>query len=521
MSTSTDSPGSPTTTSGPGPHSSASPLGPELRWELLRRLDEYQRVAERLSKSSYRDYLNFVTIDSRPEPRPFRQIAEDWQWMQANTLTPAMERVAGLRTDYDGPTRFWLTYPRGHDKSSSIGRAMNWLLGFARRPNLRLYAAAADKDQAAQIADFMRVEGQLNPWLGGLIKHHSFNVYGQNGGQLKILSADAAGVFGSKPDVVVCDELTHWPQTDAGRGLFFNLYSGMEKRDDSIMVVITNAGVRNTWQWDFLQSVRKNPRWLVYEAPGPVSSYMSPEKVAQMRADLPKALGDRVIGNRWVDPGEDANYITPAEAQACETLGGKMGLCYQPAGRQGVDYVAAVDYGLVKDRTVLAVMHRRMDGVVVVDKMDVWQGVSGVPVRADDVMEWMARADRDFFKPAFVVDSYQLEPVIQRLPHLNIERFEYRGGKGNYEAAANLLSLVRGGLMAWYPGCGKHADGSSLVSELREVVIKTMSYGYRIDHELSKYDDRVIALAMGALRVCRGGPGGFGAVGDLIRGRWF
>lgn len=504
--------------SSPPRHGSGSPLGPELRWELLRRIQDYERVAAAASARSFTDYLSFVTIDSRPEPRPFREAAEEWQWRQANTLAPMLERLAGIRDSYHGPRRLWLTYPRGHDKSSSIARAMNWLLKFSKRPNLRLYVAAADRDQAGQVADFMRVEAGHNPWFGGGIKHHSLNVYGQNGGQLKVLAADAAGSFGSKPDVLVCDELANWPQTRAAEDLFYSLYSGMEKRPDSVVLVITNAGVKNSWQWDFLVQAKKSQDWVVYEAPGPLSRYMDPAKVQELRAQLPRAVGDRVIGNRWVDPGEDANFVTPDEAAACETLGRRLKLSYQPAGRPGTRYTAAVDYGLVKDRTVLCVVHRREDGVVVVDRMDVWQGSKGSPVKAADVEEWMTRVDRDFQKPTFVVDPHELEGSVQRLPRLSIERFQYRGGKGNHEAAANLLSLARSGLLAWYPDCGRHPDGSTLKDEICEVVIKVMSYGYRIDHELSKHDDRVVAVAMAALQACRGPAS---SPGELLSGHWF
>ena len=470
------------------------------RLELAKAIQEYERVATAASRRGVLDYLQFVTIDSRPDPVPYRRIAEPWQWALARTLAPPLEQVSGVRRDYAGHRRFWLEFPRGHDKSSGVGRLCNWLLAFSPRRNVRIQVAAADRGQAGQLADFMAAELRLNPWLAARVRPHRLEIRSLvNDSVLEILAADAAGSFGSKPDVLVCDELTHWPKSD----LWDALYSGMEKRQDSVVVVITNSGIKGTWQEDVLEMARAHPKsWLVYQAPGPLASWMSAEKVAELAAGLPAALARRVLYNRWVDPGEGCGLCTREEAGACvdSTLARALGR----APNSDLVYVASVDYGLVKDRTVLCVTHLDERDRVVVDRMDVWQGAKGNPVHADDVQLWMEQA-YDAFRCDFVVDPAQLEPVIQRLYHLPVHRFEYRGGKTNYLAASHLLSLIRSRRVAWHPGCGEVLDRRGkphgLADEMAEVVTRPTSYGWRIDHESGRHDDRVVALMMAAYRL--------------------
>jgi hypothetical protein len=481
--------------------------------EVVRQLERYQQLAVQASTRSVLDYLQFVTINSRPQPRPFRLLAEPWQWAKARTLAPAFESISGLtleqgREAYAGPRRFWIEEPRGHDKSTGVGRLANWLLAFAPRKHLRIQVAAADKGQAKLISDYMRTEIELNPFLKARIKWSQFLIQSLvNFGTLEILAADAAGSFGGTVDLLLVDELCHWPKSD----LWDVLYSGMEKVPGSVTVVTTNSGIKGTWQDRILKVFKRSPTWLVYQAQGPLASWMNPAAVKELEAGMPRGLALRVLYNKWIDPGEENGLCTRAEAERCARLGAELGLKRRPVGVEGNEYVASVDYGLVKDRTVLCVMHMDAQGRYLVDQMDVWQGAPGSPVQADDVQTWCETAWKKF-RCHFVMDPYQLEPVIQRLGHLPVERYEYRGGKTNYQALSNLLTLIRNGLLAWYPGCGDIKDPDSLAGvhtladEFAEVITKPMGYGYRIDHESGRHDDRVVAVSMAALKLSEVGP---------------
>lgn len=486
------------------------------RDQTLKAIRDVFRLATHHSQQGLMGYLNHVVIDSRPEPMSFRLIAEPWQWFLMEQISPAIEAVAGLNKNYKGPRRFWFTLPRGHDKTSSIGRILNWALGFARR-KISCIAAAGDKDQASRLADFMKTEAALNPWLDRLIDHHNYIVRGQNDSKLQIVSADANSSFGDKSDIVVCDEVTHWPNSD----LWDALFSGSEKRPDSVYIIITNAGILGSWQHELVQHAKRSPKnWNVFEAPGPISKYMDPVRVQELADSLPKGISDRVIKNKWLDPSEGAGYLTREEAQQGFDLGEELGLTRHEVGDPRQSYVAAIDYGSVKDRTVLTVGHRiEVDGedsdIIAVDRMDVWQGSAQNRVKIDDVNAWIEEVNTKFHAPLFVADPHQMEGSVQKYEGLGyrIERFEPRGGKSNYELAVNLHNLFTQRKLALYPGCGtiyiqergiaKGVKAHTLVDEIAELVLKLTSYGFRFDHESGKHDDRAVSLGEMCLALSR------------------
>ena len=47
-------------------------------------------------------------------------------------MGPAIEKAIGVRKDYDGPNRFMIIMPRGHDKTSKLARIANYSLTFSK-----------------------------------------------------------------------------------------------------------------------------------------------------------------------------------------------------------------------------------------------------------------------------------------------------------------------------------------------------------------------------------------------------
>lgn len=487
------------------------------RSELEERMRLEYAISERVSAKSASAYLNRVVIDSRPEPRQFGLVSEQWQKDLNGNIIPALESVAGVRRDYLGPRSFWYTLGRGHDKTSSIGRLMNWVLGYSRR-RLNMAVAAADADQAGLIVEAMEGELNHNPWLKKLITVRRQRVYGP-GGVLKVLAANAPTTWGLNCDVVILDELTHWNNDE----LWKVLWSGREKRPGSVFIVITNAGVKGSWQDDLHAKAKSSTSWFVYDAPEgkQLASWMSPEAVQRMRDMLPRGLAKRVLDNKWIDPAEEADYLTRQEIQTCEGLGKDLGLVYQIGGNKITRYVAGIDYGPRRDRTALAILHFDLGkGKVFLDKLDVWQGSPDSPIRVQAVEEWIRDVNKHFYYPTLVIDPYQMEGTIQKFELSQpVERFEARGGKRTYEMAENLRSLIVNKQLVWYEGAGNLlVDGKqdTLVDEIAGLVIKPTPYGYRFDHEAGFHDDRAVAVGMAALFACRQDPSGPGVTPDPL-----
>lgn len=478
-------------------------------FKLKEKVDLQNILADRMSGISFENYLKYVAINSSPEPKKFADLAEDWQWDQARTVGPAIEAVMGLRPTYRGKRAFWRTMPRGHDKSSSIARLMNYALCYSRK-SISAVVAASDRDQAAFITDFMEAEARLNPWFKNKLQFKVGKVEGTNNSNLKVLAADAFGSFGLTNDIIICDELTHW----ANEKLWNTLISGSNKRIASVIIIITNAGTMGTWQWKIREVARTDKTWHFYEAPGPMAKWMDSPRVASMRLMMPPSEAKRVLDNQWVDPSEDAGYVSRAEAMSCEERGIEMGLSEQFVGQPDREYFAGVDYGPKKDRTVLTVGHRR-NNMFVVDQMVVLQGKDypGKYVPVLDVENWMRRINKSFPNCTFVVDMYQMEGSVQALSGIaTIERFEPRGGKANYEMASIMRSAIVNGRLAWYPNCGSLTAQNdagvyrqhTLIDEFAESIIQPTSAGYRLQHLSNGHDDRLCSLGMAVWRALGG-----------------
>ena len=303
-------------------------------------------IIRRESARSLAEYLGHVVIDSRPEPRAWGHCWEAWQRALVRPLIPAVERMAGLRPEYAGPRSFFFVLPRGHDKTGLIGRIANWAIAFARRP-IRAVAAAADLDQASLLLDSMRSEMTLNPWLGERLRPQKHVIHGL-GGNLQVISADAASSSGLKSDLIILDELTFWRRRD----LFDVLWSGREKRPDSVFLIITNAGLRGSWQHALLEKARSDSGdWHVFEAPpdATLASWMTAERIAAMRSLLPPGHARRVLGNHWIDVS-DRPLIPFDLIVACEA-DCLWPQCHPIEGR--ADLYLGVDVGRTCDRTVI------------------------------------------------------------------------------------------------------------------------------------------------------------------------
>lgn len=315
------------------------------REELRLRWDE----ATLASQKSLAQFLGWSVIDARPDPLCWGHLWEPWQREICRALVPAVEQAAGIRRNYNGPRSFFCVLPRGHDKTGLIGRVCNWAIGFARH-KLRGVAAASTKDQAGILLDSMRIEAELNPWIAKRLTTNRNEIYGP-GGMLKVIPADAPTASGLRADLIVCDELTYWKT----RELFDVLWSGREKRPDSIFLVITNAGIRQTWQWQLLQEAKADPKsWYVYEAPPnrTLASWMTPERIESMRRFLRPGFARRVLDNVWIDATERP-LLEWEWIQAAHSLD-----CLQPAGLTA-ELFMGVDFGRTKDKTTIATLEQR------------------------------------------------------------------------------------------------------------------------------------------------------------------
>lgn len=450
-----------------------------------------------------------LIIDASPDPVPFQVAAYPFQWERLKKLAPAFEWVCGLRNDYDGPSGFWEVARRGMDKTSGLARLMNWVLLNSPR-YIQATASASDGRQVGFLVDAMKKDALLNPWMGDYLKFtgsdEKAKIMGP-GGVLNIQPANSKGAYGARQDLVIMDEVGWWNDT-TGKELFDAILSGRQKRPVQLTLIISNAGIIDSWQWKAFQEFKKLDYWSVYEFPAKVKTWMNQDRIDQERRLLTPGTAKRVFDNVWINASEDSGYLTPEEIEAAFDLGKRMGLRKRTLAEPGKRYVACVDYGAVKDRTALWIGHlekplKDVGPILVTDALEVWCGSPNDPVKLSKVKDWIKKTNIDFNRPVFVVDQHQMEGVIQELEtYVNIERFNFRGGQANFQMAELVKSLFADNRVAFYDRCGVISSGESMKEELGALVIERKTgLSYRFDHKKLKHDDRTVAMGMGCMKL--------------------
>lgn len=496
--------------------------------------DRLDAVASASADRGYLRFLDHVVVDAQPVKKPFSTIAEWWQWERADRSAGAVDHLCGIRADYSGVRSFWEEYHKGSDKTHEDARQLLFVLGWSRRA-LNLYVCAGSEDQAALITTAMRGICRDNPWIAERVEVSTLTARGKSGSTLTVLPKNAYNGQGIFPDYVVASEVTHW-QHDDGRRMWEFVLESVNKRPHCVLKVETNAGLKGGWQWEERERIRRNADplerrpgeeqfWGFYAAPvgPPLPTWMNQAKIDHDSQGLTPGERDRLYRNRWVDPGEEHGYLTADEAMLCRDP--RLGERMVGAGR---DYWLVTDYGGVDDRCALAVMHSPPGtNIAIVDRLDCWQGtrddrvaINADPLRPDErsVEAWLETVLRNFGGKhgriaGWVVDPAQLEGLAIKYERrgLPVHRFEYRGGKGNYRLAQMLKTAVQGRTVSWSPAAGllpeqytengrvRLIEDRTLEQELAMLVTRPMSYGYRIDHESGRHDDRAFVIGAGLL----------------------
>lgn len=485
-------------------------------------IEQYNALAGLEAAKGYLHFLDYVTVDAQPLKKPFRHIAEPWQWERALRSAPAINNLAGITDNYTGVKAFWNGYHKGSDKTHDSARELCWLLGWSKR-RLNLYICGGSEDQAALITTAMRGILLDNKWIAERVECTKLTATGSSGSELTVLPMNAYTGQGIFPDYVVATEVTHWMYEDGKRFWEFILES-VNKRPNCVLKVETNAGTKGTWQWTERNRIEKSKFWSFYEAPvgEPLPTWMNQEKIDDDSQGLTPGERDRLYRNRWIDPGEDKGYLTLADAERCVD----PSLKEETEGKRGFEYYAIMDYGGVYDRAAMVVMHP-VPGtdMCVIDRLDCWQGTheDRIAINRDpeapeyyrSLEEWFDVTRMRFHIRCLIVDPYQLEGLAIKYERrgLRVERFEYHAGKKNYRMAQLLQSCVQNRKITWSPWAGllpdtyasqgrTHAiEDTTLALELSMLVKKPTIYGYRFDHEVGRHDDRAAVIGMGLIHI--------------------
>jgi phage terminase large subunit-like protein len=383
----------------------------------------------------------------------------------------------------------FLTRPRGGSKTTDLAAVLLVVLLTQAPRRSTSHAYARDQDQAGLLLDALRALAERSQ-LGSLLTIGAETVTVKaTGARLRVESADAASAFGRVPFFVVCDELAQWPTTRGARTLWEAIVSGLPKRADSRLVVLTSAGDPAHWAAGIIEKARQSPRWHVSEVPGPLP-WISSDDLAEQRDLLPASAFARLHLNIWT--ASEDRLVSVADLRACVTLDGPLE--YDPNHR----YVMGLDLGLRNDRTVLTVCHAERQEAggprVVLDRLAVLQGTKGREVVLADVEALALQTSRAYGHARIRLDPWQAVGLAQRLRESGVEVEEWAFTAQSVGRLGQSLHLLLRDHRLALP------DDAELLDELMTVRLRESAPGvYRLDHDSGHHDDRAVSLGLAAL----------------------
>lgn len=303
------------------------------------------------TKQLYTDPAAFraaLVIDADGQTVRLADVLDGWQQQDFAAMDPAWQCIAGARRNNlpEPIRRAYLERPRGHSKTTDIAVMVTWAL-FASARHILGYVAAADREQGRLLRTAVLRLLQLNPWLSKYLDVQHFKIANKHTeSTVDILSSDVAASWGRTPDFIVCDELTHWRNGE----LWESLFSAAAKRKHCVLVIISNAGHVDSWQWGVREAARTSDSWYFHSLDGPQASWLSQERLAEQKAMLPALQYARYWLNEWTAGASDA--LTDDVVRAAVTT-------ERPTGREnGLTYVGGLDLALKRDWSAFAVVGR-------------------------------------------------------------------------------------------------------------------------------------------------------------------
>jgi len=354
-----------------------------------------------------------LLIDVDGVVRRFNDVMDSWQCTDFAALDPALQRCAG-RVNTGTQMRAYLERPRGHSKTHDLAVTCVWALAFATRP-LKGYCYAADRDQARLLRDAVQTLLRLNPWLAEILTIEAHRILNKaaghpgEGGTLTIEASDVGSSYGILPDLIIADELVHW-QGDGS--LWHSLISSAAKRANCLLVVISNAGFVDSWQWQVREAARTDAAWYFSRLDGSHASWLTPERLEEQRRMLPPVAYARLWLNQWSSGGGDALSESDIDAAFVDGL--------QPmTGRErGWLFVAGVDLGLTRDCSavvVLGVPAGGLSGRIRLAHNRLWRPTLGKKINLLEVEQHLLDLDKQYSLESIGFDPWQMEHLAQRL----------------------------------------------------------------------------------------------------------
>jgi hypothetical protein len=441
------------------------------------------------------DYRNALVFPGARGPAKLSSIAAEFQSRDFAALDPALLALASNAGKKPAVGRYWIERTKGASKDTDLAVSLLWLLAFSPRP-LVCQVGAADQEQADELRRAAKSILRLNPWLAdGLDVQNSTIVNKRTDCRCDFLTSDVASSHGARPDVLVCNELSHVPKEEFVR----NLMDNAAKMPHGLVIIATNAGFVPSWQWDLRELARASSRWhfATYADPAP---WLDPEEIAEARRRNPPLRFARLFGGQWVRGLGDALSSDDILTAVLPDLGPMNGT------EVGWAFFAGLDIGVSRDFSALVVVGRNAEGRSRLASVRWWapQLRAGGAAKVDltEVEDAVLAASRRFQIAKCLYDPSQCEHLAQRCQREGVpmDALSFSTPSNRQALASVLLESFHSRVVDLY-------DDPDLLQDLYAFKLADKGFTYQIEVARSAgggHGDRGIAFVLALLAARRG-----------------
>ncbi len=435
-------------------------------------------------------FLGDLIIPGIYGPVKFADVWADFQREAFEKLKPCILAVAaGSKPPLRGA---WLERTKGASKDSDVGLLILWLLLFCTSPQL-VELGANKQDQADETRKAIEDALRLNPWITQRVKilRHKITCSAAGpyiGGVVEVLTTESTGAHGSRPTFTVCNELSHILVKSFAETMLDNA----DKLTRNFTIIATNAGIINSWQWQWRENYRNDPDWYWQKVDCP-APWIDERNIAgaKRRNSISRFL--RLWHGVWSTGDGDA--LDPEDIERASVLRGPHFGPFKQTTIPPWFFAAGVDLGVRHDHAALVVLGSQWgSGRVSLMRCRSW--APGLAGRVDTlaVRKAIIEAEVDFGGLVAVdYDPSQMEHMAQELEiedgiFMNSVKF----------IPANLNIMARDLLAAFRDGLLDIYDDPRLVADLHRLSIVEKRYGYKLEaiSDEQGHADRAIALAI-------------------------
>lgn len=436
----------------------------------------------------------------------FGDIMASFQRERFAAINPALVAVANGKKPEIG-RHFWEA-TKGCSKDTDLAVCLLWLLAFTRRP-LVCQVGAADQEQADELRLAAKAIVGLNPWLAEVVAIQASEIVcKRTDSTCTIIAADVAGSHGSRPDVLVINELSHISRREAAE----NWRDNAAKVNRGLVILATNAGYENSWQFTWREEARTSPRWHFHQWAQP-SPWIDPEEVAESERRNSRARHLRLFWGVWARGSGDA--LDPDSIDARITLDGPF-----TSKPDGWTAIGGLDLGVKRDHSGFVVLGAdpRTQKVNLMASLS-WAPVAG-QVQLPEVREAIIQANRTFGLKEVWFDQNQALLMAQDLrgEGISMQEMPFAGSNLNKMASA-MLEAFRGGAINLY-------DDPPLIDDLKRLNIVERQFGMKLEAPADTtrgHCDRAFALAIAlpaSIEAASRDVQDDGTIGPLIAGKF-